>query len=340
MAGCSVVGQFVSANPDHEPLPSQSPKPLDNFIAARRLAWDAAVMVQHPPHPAATWQEARVKWRQAIHLLEEISGDPTMTQQAKEKLAVYRSNYEAISQRLTMENAAAEHFTTAQQLAWQSAVTVQNPPHQLPVWQRASQKWQEAIALLETIPNTASVFPKSQQKLAVYRDNYRIINQRVAIETQAMSTLQQFSNIATFLNSLPSNAVGSTTDKVGIRYDDYANRLHNLEVTLDQLASVPGGKTHPVYAHLAAAIADYQFALTLWQSYLRFKEENSQWLYNEPFNQVFPASSNDSEILAQKYQVKTFLDDTRVSLRFSVWAIWQHAGNQVRTAQQKALGSS
>lgn len=310
---------------------------LDTVIAARKLAWDAAVMVQHPPHAAATWQAARVKWRQAINLLETIPEDAPVAAQAKAKLAVYQANYTAISDRLTTETAALDQFKAAQTLAWQAAVTVQKPPHSLKVWQRASRKWQDAIALLEVIPSTTSIAPQSQAKLTTYRSNYSAINQRLGTETQALATIKQFSDVAARLSSIPDNVdqADLVLQKIGVSYEDYTRLVQTLQQALTAFAAQPDAKNHPAYPVLVGAIDDHQVVLKLWKAYLEFKAANTQWLYDDVYNQLVPVSFSDATSLMQKYDVKTYSDGTKVSLRFSAWAIWQKTNQHLRQVQQK-----
>lgn len=312
---------------------------LDHFIAARKLAWDAAVLVQHPPHPVETWQTARVKWRQAINLLEAIPDGTPVGAQAKEKIEVYQSNYAAISNRLTTETAAVEQFKAAQTLAWQAAVTVQKPPHSLKVWQRASRKWQAAIALLESIPPTTAIVPQSQAKLLDYRSNYSAINQRLTTENQAILTLRQFSEAAVRLKSIPDNfyRANLAADQVGISYEDYTRLVEGLQQSLNHFATQPDARNHPVYPMLAAAIDDHQVVLKLWKKYLEIKAANTQWLYDDLFDQLVPLSSTDAASLEQKYGLKPSADGTKVSLRISAWTIWQKTSLHLQQAQQTLL---
>jgi hypothetical protein len=265
VSGCSLVEQPIAAisTPDITPSPAMSP--LDNYTAALNLAWEAAVVVQKPPHPAQVWQEARVKWRQAIRLLEAIPPDSEFFVQSKEKLTIYRKNYAAIDHRLINEQEAAEHLKQAHTLAWQAAVTVQNPPHPLKVWQRASLKWQEAIALMEQIPKNTSAYNISQKKLPIYRKNYRAINQRIATENLALQTLKQFSNLTNQLNEIPHKALPGT-NQVGIGYSEYTRQVQQLEIALARFASQPGARKHPVYGVFKDAIADFKVVTRLWHT--------------------------------------------------------------------------
>lgn len=315
-------------------MENPAPSSQEKFETALALGWDAAVMVQNPPHSTDTWQTAKVKWRQAIRLLEAIPPKAAIAAEAKRRIPIYRRNFDAISQRLEAEKTAADKLKTAQSIAWQAAVIVQNPPHPLRIWERANTKWQEAIALLEPIPNTTSVAAHSQAKLATYRTNQAEINQRISLETKAQQLLQQFRTVSTHLQGLSTSiASGLTIEQIGITYPDYVNVMQSLETSLNQFATQPNAVNHPIYAELAAAIEDYKFALKLWNVYLGYKQANSQWLYDDLFNQLVPIAWFDSATLFQKYEVKTFSNGTKVSLRYSVWEIWKHAAIRVSQAE-------
>ena len=75
-------------------------KAANKWKSSQKIAMEAAVMVQNPPHPKETWQTAKAKWEQAIGLLEAIPEDTFYAQQAKEKIVTYRTNYAAISTRI------------------------------------------------------------------------------------------------------------------------------------------------------------------------------------------------------------------------------------------------
>ncbi|MGA7935821.1 MAG: hypothetical protein WCA35_19880 [Kovacikia sp.] len=342
LGGCSLTNHFLSAK-SQAPPSTQSKSATDNFTAARQLAWEAAVMVQNPPHPVSIWQQAKSKWQQAIALLETAatetsSSATTASVQSREKLPVYRANYTAIDRRLTTEQAAAGNLQTAQELAWQAAVAVQNPPHALNVWQNASRQWQDAIDLLEKIPKSTFAFAKSQEKLVTYRNNYNTISQHAETETQALMTLKQFSETAVRLNSLMTGRLAdSTVGPVGISYQDYSRMVQTMEASLEQFANQPEVKNHLIYPDLAETVEDHKLAIKLWQSYLDFKKVEPPGPSNDPLNQLFPVSLPESTLLIRKYGVRTYGNGTQVFLQPTTWAIWQRANQQIRQAQQKIL---
>jgi hypothetical protein len=149
-----------------------------NLIAAQKLGLEAAKMVQNPPHPLTVWQQAQAKWQEAINLLEAIPEGTSVSAQSKEKLAAYRANYAAISKRLIIEQKASVNLETAQKVAMEASIIVQYPPYPAEVWQQAQAKWQQAINLLEAIPEGTFVSAQAKEKLAVYRNNYAAVSQR------------------------------------------------------------------------------------------------------------------------------------------------------------------
>jgi hypothetical protein len=319
-----------------EAEPDVPTTPKAQLAKARQLAWEAAVLVQNPPHPSETWQKARVKWRRAIHSLESIPEGTPVSTQAKQRLATYRANYAAIDNRLKTEQKAISQLEEAQTLAWQAAITVQKPPRTLAVWQSADRKWQEAITRLETIPAMSSVSARSRQKLADYRRNQMAIQQQLALETKAVATLAAFETTAKYLRNLPTKvAAGQAVGQVGISYQNYVDRVQTLKDTLADLAKQPKGTQHATYADLAEALRDYEFGITVWQAYQEFKRDNAEWLRgDDSYDQLFPVALIDSQTLTEKYQITTYLDGSKISLKFTLWAIWDRAKQLVDRAEQ------
>ncbi|EKQ70091.1 hypothetical protein OsccyDRAFT_0356 [Leptolyngbyaceae cyanobacterium JSC-12] len=332
----------------HIPRPTQGESastlsPDEHFQSARQLAWEAAVLVQHPPHPDSTWQEARVKWRQAIRHLKAIPSDQPISARAKQKLAEYEKKYSVITQRLTDETVATDLFEQAQTAAWQAAVTVQNPPHALTVWQRAAERWERAIRLLEKVPTFTTVSGEAEKKLQIYRNNYQAIAQRIEAEKTFLAAVAQFSATVTQLNMLQTQAVtGKSENPIGLNYEEYQSMVRSLQVALKEIETLPTAKSNPAYTEMKTAIADYEFALNIWQTYLRHKQANADWLQNgDFFNQRVPLSLIDSDRLLQRYNVKIIpsSETAKVPLKSTVWAVWDKANEHARSAQQIASRS-
>ncbi|EGK89616.1 hypothetical protein D0A34_21835 [Microcoleus vaginatus PCC 9802] len=170
------------ASPTLTPTPQPDPT-ATNLAAAQKLAMEAAVMTQNPPHPLENWQQVQGKWQESIKLLEAIPDNSPVATQAQEKLSVYRTNYQAITNRIVTEQKAATNLEAAQKLAGEAALMVNNPPHPKEVWQNAQSKLQQAINLLTSIPQGTFVEAQAKEKLADYQKNYRLVSNRIKTET-------------------------------------------------------------------------------------------------------------------------------------------------------------
>ena len=169
------------ASPTLTPAPQPDPT-ATNLAAAQKLAMEAAVMTQNPPHPLENWQQVQEKWEESIKLLEAIPDSSPVATQAQEKLSVYRTNYQAITNRIVTEQKAATNLEAAQKLAGEAALMVNNPPHPKEVWQNAQSKLQQAINLLSSIPQGTFVEAQAKEKLADYQKNYTLISNRIKTE--------------------------------------------------------------------------------------------------------------------------------------------------------------
>lgn len=150
---------------------------IASFKSAQKLGMEASSLVQKPPHSLKVWQQAETKWYQAINLLDSIPNKTSVYQQAKNKLAYYRINYKSISQRVLVEKKALANLELAQKLAIEANLFVNNSPYSLPIRQQAQDKWQQAINLLEAIPENTFVFIQAKETLTIYKTNYAAISQ-------------------------------------------------------------------------------------------------------------------------------------------------------------------
>ncbi|MDJ0675876.1 MAG: hypothetical protein QNJ36_10920 [Calothrix sp. MO_167.B42] len=91
---------------------------------------------------------------------------------------------------------AVADLQSAKKIAMSAAIMVQNPPHSQEVWQKAKIKWQQSINLLESIPEGTLVSTEVKNKLAIYRVNYKMINQRIMTEKKAAINWKNSQKIA------------------------------------------------------------------------------------------------------------------------------------------------
>lgn len=147
------------------------------FKSAQKLGMEAASLVQNPPHPLKVWQQAQNKWHQAIILLDSIPHEASVYDEAKNKLAYYQINYKSISQRVLIEHKALANLESAQKLAIEANLFVDNSPYSQLNRQQAQDKWEQAINLLEAIPESTSVSVQAKEMLSIYKTNYEAISQ-------------------------------------------------------------------------------------------------------------------------------------------------------------------
>lgn len=170
--------QETSVNLEAIQKPNPEQEAATNLETAQKLAMEAAVMTQNSPHPLEIWQKSQAKWQEAVNVLEAIPENLAISAKAKEKLANYRINFTAISNRIITEKKASTNLETAQKLAMEASVMMQNSSQSAEIWQQAKAKLQEAISLLEAIPNNTFVSAQVKNNLLIYRTNYAVVSQK------------------------------------------------------------------------------------------------------------------------------------------------------------------
>jgi hypothetical protein len=218
------------------------------FDSAKQLALEAATIVQNPPHPLETWQQALSKWQSAVTLLEGIAPSSAVYGSAQERLLTYQGNLKTLEQRIEIEQKAAQSFASAQVLAKEAGEAVANPPHPAQTWQAAQGKWLEAVRLLEAIPSKTGVSLQAQERLVTYRANAEAISARAAAEQRATTLMNQAN--ALFERAITSSRSASGTIQV----------LESIRAQLQQgiklLEQVPQGTM--VYETASQHLTHYQ----------------------------------------------------------------------------------
>ncbi|MBD2310086.1 hypothetical protein H6G20_00120 [Desertifilum sp. FACHB-1129] len=146
-------------------IDTSADRTVADFQTAQVLAREAAEMSQNPPHPLSVWREIEGKWQKAVEILVSIPEDSPIASQAQEKLNSYQANYSAIANRIVTEEQAAKNLEKANQLAQEAASLT----HSQETQKTAQAKLQEAIGLLQAIPQGTFVKAQAQAKLAEYQ---------------------------------------------------------------------------------------------------------------------------------------------------------------------------
>ncbi|QSJ16088.1 hypothetical protein JYQ62_30670 [Nostoc sp. UHCC 0702] len=155
---------------------NQEENAIENFKSALKLGMEASALVQTPPHPLIFWEQAETKWQEAINLLASIPEGTSVFTQAQNKLTRYRFNHSAISRKVLNEKKAVADLQLAEKLAKEATFFVENSPRSSLIWQQALDKWQQAINLLEAIPESTFVSQQAKDTLPSYKTNYTAIS--------------------------------------------------------------------------------------------------------------------------------------------------------------------
>lgn len=149
-------------------------------------------------HNLQTYQD---KIKKSILLLETIPDAPGSDyKKVNNDISKLHSQLNAVEQKIKASNRLSEQANkdlgTAESLAMEASIIVQNPPHPLEIWQQAQGKWQESIKLLEAIPENLPAYVQAQEKLVTYQTNYAAITKRIEIEQNASNTINKVEDLA------------------------------------------------------------------------------------------------------------------------------------------------
>ncbi|MBE7382225.1 MAG: hypothetical protein F6J95_012545 [Leptolyngbya sp. SIO1E4] len=154
---------------------------LEWIMAAQKSATMAAEKSQNPPHPVPVWVEVHLLWQKAVTDLKRVPEASPLADFARQKLREYEANFEAISQRLTVEERAEANLNNALQ-AGQLASTRTKDAATLSAWLLAQQEWQRAINALSQIPQGTLAYDDARSLLEDYRTELIQIRTRVNLE--------------------------------------------------------------------------------------------------------------------------------------------------------------
>ncbi len=140
------------------------------LLAANELTQDSAQLLQ-----AAQYQQQIQTARQQL----------TAASQLLAGIPLWSKDY-GTAQRLLERNrnltAGLDEMVTALDNALNAVSQGKNPPHPVQVWESVAASWQQAIALLESVPPDSPVYNLALEKLPTYRANLTEIQGRIQAE--------------------------------------------------------------------------------------------------------------------------------------------------------------
>jgi hypothetical protein len=169
----TIKDKIISAQKAHNV--NQEKIAIANWKSAKSMGMEASILVQKKPLPLTDWQKAESKWQKAVNLLEAIPQGTSVSEQAKKRLDNYRINQIAISKRVDLEKTASSKLEAAEKLAVEAEFIVKNAPDKSALLQQGKDKLQEAINLLQAIPEGTYVSKQVQEKLISYQNKYEAI---------------------------------------------------------------------------------------------------------------------------------------------------------------------
>jgi len=168
---------------------------VSKIVSAQRLAREAAITTQNPPHPIQVWEEVQGQWQEAIAKLNSISGLPIGNDLVSNKLADYQVQLAQVKQRIEEEQAAQEKIAAARE-AVQLAEAREGIARSLESWQLVHVTWQVAMNRLQEVSDKTMAYAEAQQLAAIYESRLTTAHERKIQEELSSSTYSQALTLA------------------------------------------------------------------------------------------------------------------------------------------------
>lgn len=226
---------------------------LEWIIAAQENATAASEKSQDPPHPVPQWVEIHLLWQKAVNHLRRIPEDSMMADFASRKLQEYEANYEAIGQRLDVEEKAEANLNEALE-AGQIAAAQTESAITLSDWLTAQREWARALQAISQIPKGTLAYEEARSLLADYRSQ--------SVQTRTRTTFEQAGERA-YQDALADAAQAQAAE----RQNQWTQAVTHWSEAYAQMRQVP--KETLRYADAQGQLNDYQASLKEAQSKLR-----------------------------------------------------------------------
>jgi len=219
---------------------------LERVVLAQRLAMQAAVTSQNPPHPLTVWREVQQGWKGAIAQLERVPPDSPVYDLAQHKLTEYRSNLSQIDLRIRREVEAQEWVAMARRTA-KEAETRQGVAQSSSGWEQTRATWQAVMDVLGRVPDGTMAYAESLQLAELYRPQLQAVEDRLRLEEQGSSRYER----ATTLAQIAQDAE---------RRNRWSEAVAQWQLALTELRQVRKGSS--AYELSQSLLASYEAALT------------------------------------------------------------------------------
>jgi hypothetical protein len=190
------------------------------IVTANELTQESAELLQGAQYQQQI-QSARAQLTSASQLLAGIP--------------LWSKDY-GTAQRLLRRNrnltAGLDEMVNALDSALTAVAQGKNPPHPLQVWEGVASNWQQAIALLESVPPDSPVYPLALEKLPTYRANLTEIQGRIQAEKIGREQMQKILSVA---------KVAQARSGVAQSVDSWETIYASWEQVIQQLEALPRG---------------------------------------------------------------------------------------------------
>ncbi|RZM77753.1 hypothetical protein [Leptolyngbya iicbica] len=226
---------------------------LEWVIAAQKSATQASETSQEPPHPVPVWVEVHLLWQKAVNHLQRVPEESYLAGFANRKLREYEANYEAIGDRLVIEEAAEASLNEAIE-AGDLAIAQTETATTLNDWRVAQREWNRAMQAISNIPQGTLAYEEARSLLSDYR--------RQSIQTRTRVTFEQSGERA-YQDALAQAAQAQTAE----RNNQWTQAVSFWQEAYAQMRQVP--KNTLRYADAQALLDSYQGSLKQAQTKLK-----------------------------------------------------------------------
>jgi hypothetical protein len=152
-----------------------------------------------------------------IQILESIPNFPGFSyEEARKRITELRSANQRVTERINLETQTSGELTKAKKLDTEALELAGNPPHPEEQLQQASDKWQEAIRILEKISSESPLHLQAQQGLPFLKKKLEEVSQILIKEKQSLRNMEEALGAASLAKEL-------IKDKYSIESSDLIN---------------------------------------------------------------------------------------------------------------------